>query len=410
LTMIRACFVTPRSGISGLWSDFYAEMFRHAREVGIEPVLVERVSETVKPTTSKNGITRILVPYKSKTLVVVGPINYLSWWLDDYFFSLKVADAVKNLDVDVFHLLSSVTGYVLKRKGIEKPIFLFGWASAAIGETNLELKAKLIVDKFEVPMEKRLVRPIDHVVCVTEAVRDFYLKLGVSPSRLSVVPGGVDIDLFRPRDSGETIRSARGLDGRFTIISVGRIIPIKGFDTVLAAVKGLSEKVGKEKVRLLIVGSPSELWAHGDVSNPYFAKLKDYVASNGLAAVVTFTGPLPHSALAELLAACDVFVLGSRAEGMGLVILEAMASGLPVVASHVGGIPEIVDANDVGFTFPSGNSGVLTERLLALYKDARLRREIGERARRVAVEKYSWQQIMSSLHDVYANVLGEGTR
>jgi glycosyltransferase involved in cell wall biosynthesis len=94
---------------------------------------------------------------------------------------------------------------------------------------------------------------------------------------------------------------------------------------------------------------------------------------------------------------------------MGLVILEAMATGLPVVASHVGGIPEIVDANDVGFTFPSGNSGALAMRLLALYKDARLRREIGDRARRVAVEKYAWKQIMCSLHDVYAKVLGEET-
>jgi glycosyltransferase involved in cell wall biosynthesis len=410
LRRIRACFVTPRSGITGVWSDLYVEMFKHAAEAGIEPVLVHRVSETEKAATMKNDITEVLVPYKNKTLTVFGPLDYTSWWLDDYLFSLKVADAVKNLDVDVFHLLSSVTGYVLKRKGIEKPILMFGWASAAIGQTDLEPKAKLIVDKFEVPMEKRLVRSIDHVVCVTEAVREFYLKLGVSPGKLSVVPGGVDVDVFRPRDGCKTMRSAHGLDGRFTIISVGRIIPIKGFDTVLAAVKGLSEKVGKEKVRLLIVGSPSELWAHGEVSNPYFAKLKDYVASNDLAAVVTFTGPLPHSALAELLAACDVFVLGSRAEGMGLVILEAMASGLPVVASHVGGIPEIVDANEVGFTFPSGNSAALTVRLLALYKDARLRREIGDRARRVAVEKYSWTQIMFSLQDVYAKVLGEASR
>jgi glycosyltransferase involved in cell wall biosynthesis len=409
LRNIRACFVTPRSGITGVWSDLYTEMFEHAAEAGVEPVLVHRVAETEKAATIKKDVTEVLVPYKNKTLTVFGPLDYMSWWLDDYLFSVKVASAVKNLDVDVFHLLSSVTGYVFKRKGIGKPILMFGWASAAIGQTNLEFKAKLIVDKFEVPMEKRLVRSIDHVVCVTQAVREFYLKLGVSPSRLSVVPGGVDVDLFRPRDSGETMPRAPGLDGRFTIISVGRIIPIKGFDTVLEAVRALSEEVGKEKVRLLIVGSPSELWVHGEASNPYFAKLKDYVASNDLSAVVTFTGPLPHSALAELLAACDVFVLGSRAEGMGLVILEAMATGLPVVASHVGGIPEIVDANDVGFTFPSGNSGALAMRLLALYKDARLRREIGDRARRVAVEKYAWKQIMCSLHDVYAKVLGEET-
>jgi glycosyltransferase involved in cell wall biosynthesis len=404
---IRACFVTPRSGITGVWSDLYAEMFKHAREAGIEPVLVHRVAENEKAAIIKKDVTEILIPYKNKTLNVFGPLDYMSWWLDDYLFSVRVADAVKDLNVDVFHLLSSVTGYVLKRKGISEPILMFGWASAAIGETNLELKARLIVNSFEVPVERRLVRSIDHIVCVTEAVREFYLKMGVTPSRLSVVPGGVDIDLFRPRVGSEAIRRERGLDGRFTIISVGRIIPIKGFDTVLRAVKELSGRTGRDKVRLLIVGSPSELWVHGKVSNPYYSKLKEYVASNDLSTVVTFTGPLPHTALAELLAASDVFVLGSRAEGMGLVILEAMASGLPVVASHVGGIPEIVDYNDVGFTFPSGSSATLAERLLSLYNDARLRREIGERARGVAVEKYSWKQIMSSLHDVYVKVLRE---
>jgi len=394
--------VAPRSGISGVLSDLYVEMFKHAREAGIEPTLVHRGVGN-QPALG-NGITEVLVPYQSLTTNILGPLNYLSWWIDDYFYSQKVADAVEDLDIDLFHLLSSVTGFVLKRRRLGKPLVMFGWASAAIGETNLPLKAKVLVDFVEVPAEKQLARSIDHIVCVTEAVRDFYVKI-VGPERLSVVPGGVDVDLFAPNRGERLLANQYGLEGRFTAISVGRIIPTKGFDTVLEGVRKLADEVGRDRIRLLIVGSPSELWDHGPQTNPYFSMLKEYVASNRLDNVVTFTGPLPHRVLAQLLPLADVFVLGSRAEGMGFVILEAMASGVPVVASHVGGIPEIVDDNEVGFTFPAGDSAELKERLLRLYRDESQRKEMGARARRVAMERYSWEKIMSSLSEVYLKVL-----
>lgn len=405
---IRACFVTPRSGITGVWSDLYAGMFKYAREAGIEPVLIHR-SNASGGASLRQGVEEVVVRSRDRTVQSFGPLSYLSWWVDDYSYSLRVAEAAKELNVDLFHLLSSVTGRVLKSKGIRRPLVMFGWSSAAIGQTSLDLKARILVDYVEVPVERLLVTSVDHVVCVTEPVRSFYLRM-MPPRKLSVVPGGVDVDLFRPDRADPSLAAEYGLEGQFTIVSVGRIIPVKGFDILLEAVARLCRQLGPEKVRLLIVGSPSELWAHAGGSNPYFSRLKDYVSTNGLGGVVTFTGPLPHSTLSRLLPLADVFVLASRAEGLGLVILEAMASGLPVVGSRVGGIPEVVEGNNVGFTFPAGDSAALKERLLELYGDRAFGREIGARGRRVAEARYSWRQIMSSLYEVYARVLGETSR
>ncbi len=402
--LIRVCFVASRSGINGVWTDTYNEMFKHARDVGVYPILVYPTQDTDEIVTRElDDRTEIAVPYRSQTLNTrLSLINYLSWWYDDLTYSKTIFEVVKNLDVDVFQLLSSVTCYVLKGR-VNAPLVMFGAGSAAMGETKLGLKARLLLNYFEIPLERRLAKSSDHVVCVTEAVRDFYLKkVKLRPGSTSIVPWGVDTDTFRPENRDDSLIDKYGLRQRFSILSVGRVIPIKGFDILIRAIHQLSKRLGNDCVRLLIVGPSSEMWNYeGD--NLYASSLRRYVKENHLEDVVIFTGPLRHDVVARLMASADVFALASRAEGMGLVILEAMASGRPVVASNVGGIPEVVDRNQVGFTFTPGDYDTLSDILLMLYQDASLREKIGIRAREASL-MYTWRRAVASLGKIYASI------
>lgn len=403
---MRVCFVAARVGVGGVWQDFYSEFFMYARTHGIDPILVYP-SGTAKAVTSlrRNDRVEIAVPYRSKALhASFGLVNYPSWWVDELAYSLTVAPTVRELDPDAVHLISSLTTYILKNEAkVRSPLVLNAAGSAGTGSTLPTLQEKLLLRLVETPMERKLARAADHIVCLTSAIRKFYAEqIGIKPASMSVIPWGVDISKFTPEKMTDGSRDEFGSRGRFCVVSVGRMIPIKGFDILLRAVKRLADAVGYEKVKLLIVGPASDTWEYGG-TNKHFNELKAYVNGNDLDEVVKFTGGLAHDRLAILLASSDAFVLASRAEGQGIVILEALASGLPVVASRVGGIPEIIGNSSAGFLFAPGNDEELFQILLNLFRNPTLRQNAKVTARQLA-EAYSWERILGSLGDVYRSL------
>ena len=245
------------------------------------------------------------------------------------------------------------------------------------------------------PARRRMLRRgvymmADAVFAVTGELRNYHERqTGAASWSIRVIRNGVDTARFAPRpDIRADVRRKFKIPARsFVFGSVGRIVPIKDHATMLKAAIALVQR--NVDVRVLLAGSGPEL-----------ASLEQFVESNSeLRNRVTFLGAYYN--IPEVLTAMDVFVLPSISEGMSNTILEAMASGLPVVATRVGGNPELVEENRAGWLFTPGNVTELVHQLEDLAHLSELRRQMGEASRRRAVSEFSLERMIADYRNLY---------
>jgi len=215
----------------------------------------------------------------------------------------------------------------------------------------------------------------------------FHARMGVRADRLHVVPNGVPI--FTPdAEARRRMRTALGVDeSTFVCLYVGRLEAVKGLHTLLNAAARLRESGGRT-MRVFLAGNGSERVA-----------LESLCRSLNLAAIVTFLGE--RSDVRELLNMADTFVMTSRTEGLPMALIEAMAAGLPCVATAVGGIPAVL-ADDAGILVPPDDADAVAGALTRLAGDVSLRRQLAERALRTVQARYSLQPVVST----YLELLG----
>lgn len=244
--------------------------------------------------------------------------------------------------------------------------------------------------------ERRVVGAVDRIVAASQVERAQLVQLyGARFDRISVIPCGVDTDLFRPGDAGSA-RGRLGLDRRATVLYVGRMAPIKGLDTLLEAVARLRAR--GRAVRLLVVGGDADERVDG-----HAAYVRGLACRLDLCDEVRFVGPQPQPALPDYYVAADVTVMPSYYESFGMVALEAMACGSPVVASRVGGLATTVRDGLTGFLVPEGDVAALAERLDTLLADAPLRGRLGAEGVRVAV-RHRWPCVADAVCREYARL------
>lgn len=245
------------------------------------------------------------------------------------------------------------------------------------------------------PLRRRIAcfaffRLAHQVFTVTRDLKSFHSSQSwLSSEKFHVIPNGVDTDRFRPRpEITSLLKSELGIAGdRIVVGSVGRVVPIKDHKTLLEAAQELISQ-GKN-LHVVIVGAGSEL-----------SKLRTQAATSPeLAGRVSFVGSSDR--VPDLLNAMDVFVLPSISEGMSNTILEAMATGLPVVVTRTGGNPEVVEEGRAGFLFDPRDVRALTGTLSRLVDNAALRRECGSFARCQAVHKFSLSTMAQRYRDLY---------
>ncbi|WP_119352651.1 glycosyltransferase [Azohydromonas sediminis] len=206
------------------------------------------------------------------------------------------------------------------------------------------------------PLLVRALLSAERLFAVSESLRQVALGLGVAPERVRVVGNGVDLSRFRPVDRGQA-RAQLGLPAAARVlVSVGGLCERKGFHRVIDCLPAL--RAQGTDAHLLVVGGPSP---EGD----WTERLRAQVCRLGLHDRVHFTGPVPPDDLHRVLSAADVFVLATRNEGWANVFLEAMACGLPVVTTDVGGNAEVVCRPELGIVVPFGDSVALTAALHA---------------------------------------------
>jgi glycosyltransferase involved in cell wall biosynthesis len=246
-------------------------------------------------------------------------------------------------------------------------------------------------------------RAADRVIAVSPHIADQALQLGVQSARLRVIRSGVDTEHFAPRPQARTAaRQALGIrpDAKL-VLFVGNLEPRKQLDVLLRALATL--RLAVPTVVLIVVGSGESAGVQDQT-----ARLIRLSRDLGLEAqdAVRFVGHVENDQLLEYYAAADVFALPSSSEAQGLVALEAMACGLPVVASAVGGLVGTIDDGRTGFLIPPGEEAVLAERLRALLVDDCRRQAVGTAARASVEREFSWTRSVEATVEVYRDVLG----
>ncbi|MCQ6556922.1 glycosyltransferase family 4 protein [Streptomyces sp. C10-9-1] len=212
--------------------------------------------------------------------------------------------------------------------------------------------------------------------------------------RMVQLPPGVDEKTFHPGSGGDEVRARLGLADRPVVVCVSRLVPRKGQDTLIRAMPAVLSAV--PDAVLLIVGG-----------GPYDGELHRLAEETGVAGSVRFTGAVPWTELPAHYGAGDVFAMPCRTrrggldvEGLGIVYLEASATGLPVVAGDSGGAPDAVLDGETGWVVRGDAPEESAERITALLEDPALRRRMGERGRAWVEERWRWDLLAERLKEL----------
>jgi glycosyltransferase involved in cell wall biosynthesis len=221
-------------------------------------------------------------------------------------------------------------------------------------------------------------------ITVSEALRDALLALGVPAEEIIVLRNGVDLELFRPWDRASA-RAQLGVSGPM-LLAVGNLVAEKGHDIVIGALVQLPG------VRLTIIGA-----------GPERAKLQRYAHECGVSERITWISELDQQALARYYAAADATVLASSREGMANVLLESIACGTPVIASAVGGNPEIVSARQAGLLMAERSPAALA----MAYRQLERERPDAAQVRRHA-QRFGWDETITRQLRLFHEVAARG--
>lgn len=241
-------------------------------------------------------------------------------------------------------------------------------------------------------------RAADRVIAVSDHIAEQTIQLGVDPRRVRVIRSGVDTQRFQPRDKVAARLRLGVAEETCLVLFVGNLEPRKQVDVLLMALAQVRHEL--PSVQLLVAGSGES--AGADDQTERLRRLTDEL---GLNDAVRFVGRLSEEGLLDAYAAADVFALPSSSEAQGIVALEAMASGLPVVASAVGGLIGTIDDGRTGCLVPAGDVAALARRLVEVLSDAERRTAIGLAARRQVEERFAWSHTVEETIAVYREVL-----
>ncbi|HKP51852.1 MAG TPA: glycosyltransferase [Chloroflexia bacterium] len=261
--------------------------------------------------------------------------------------------------------------------------------------------AKSAADKeidARIEIESRVIAWADRVIAATPLERSQMVWCyGAELDKVTVIPAGVDTSLFYPRDRAQ-VREQLGLPDLDTpiLLFVGRIERLKGIDTLLESVAVVSRTCSGRNLKVLIVGGGGQT----EAENAELRRVVQLHRDLNLEEQVEFVGSKPQEMLPLYYAAADITVMPSHYESFGLVAVEAMASGTPVIASNVGGLSFTVKDGETGYLVPEENHFALAEQVHTLLKNPELRLRMGEEAATHA-QQYSWSNIADQIVAVY---------
>lgn len=297
---------------------------------------------------------------------------------------------------DVVHAHFWMSGYAAVRAAepLGIPVALTFHALGIVKQRHQRERDTSPVERLAI--ETDLLHTVDRIVATCSDELFELLRLGGDRRSISIVPCGVDPDVF----STDVLAEPRP-PGRLRLVCVGRLVERKGVGNVITAL-GLLRAAGGPDIELVIAGGPDSADLDGD---PEVQRLRAVAAGAGVLDRVEFRGRVGRAELPGLLRSADVVVCVPWYEPFGIVPLEAMSCGVPVVATAVGGIVDSIVDGQCGLHVPPRRPDVLAATLSALLADAPRRAALGAAAARRARSRYSWDRIAAQTLAEYDQLL-----
>lgn len=324
-------------------------------------------------------------------------------YMPEFVGGVRLAAALLDIHYDIIHSHYWLSGVVAHELQKFWPVPIVHMAhTLGIMKNRVALRPEERESDLRIRTEKQIMTWADRVIAATPAEKaQLQWLMRADVSHVDVIPPGVDLGRFYPVSKAAARQALDIPPEDMMVLFVGRPDPLKGGDTLLRAMQLLKEHGSlPANLCLSIVG--------GDPHCDPTTELKRLIALRdelGLNNVVTFLGKREQDILPYYYNAAEVVVMPSHYESFGMVALEAMACGTPVVASEVGGLAFLVRDGETGFTVPDRDPEALYERLHQLLSDHELRQQLGQQAAEYA-QQYNWTNITDRLVAVYESLLG----
>jgi glycosyltransferase involved in cell wall biosynthesis len=333
--------------------------------------------------------------------------EFYQTWSRSYRFARQLPARVDLSQADVMHMHSPELGFLLQRmcgiRGIytaHTPVWSLPQSGSPAGVSNATkrkptLRGQLYA-RFLTGIERKLIRSASLTVGLGS-----YLKNAMPTAAVTTIPNGVDLSSWCPLEKAAARESLKIAPTDFVVVFTGRIAHVKGIDVLLSAIRQLGTKIPNLKV--FIIGSLSGSFDRRDsYMDPYARAMVD--AGRGLP--VSFLGFISNrdTRFREYIAAADVSVVPSRLEPQGLVVLESLAMGTPVIGSNTGGIPDMLTP-EIGYLFPPGDAVALAECIRDAFEKPQRLEDMHLAARARIESVYSWDTVADRYLAAFAKTL-----
>jgi len=310
-------------------------------------------------------------------------IHRLFWskirFIGGILFLIKQIRCLKNIDPDVIHFQGAGgINIIFLKKFFRRPCVAWGQGSDIYSPWS-----------FKNTILKSVFRNVDAVVALTEDMKKDIQK--IFNRAVFVIPNGIDNTIFKKISSNNHSIDLSIKKRDNMLIFVGNFRPVKGLKYLIYAMKLINEQ--SRDVGLILIGDGEKR-----------LELEKLVKTLDLSEYIFFIGKVSNEQIPKYMHNSDIFVLPSLSEGLPLVILEAFASGLPIVASKVGGLPSIIKDGENGFLVEPKNPEKIVEKIMILLKNKKLMKEIAKN-NKLKAEKYDWSSVSNQIESVYFEVI-----
>lgn len=343
--------------------------------------------------------------------IPAGPEYYLpneNIWNYTTVFAEGILEFAERKDIryDLIHAhywMSGKAGMLLKAKWNLPMLQMFH--TLGLLKQQIARSAEEYEGDYRIAGENEVMAAADRIIASTEAEHDQLVGLyGLSSEKITIIPPGVDTHHFYPIPQDEA-KEAIGIPAQDRMaLFVGRIEPLKGLDTLIRAM-GILKKTCKSfrcpHYLVIIGGDPQEDPAEMSAE---MTRIQSLCQELGLGEMILFLGKRGQMTLPYYYAAAEVVVMPSHYESFGMVALEAMACGTPVIGSHVGGLANLIKDGKTGYLVPMQDPYALAEKLRLVFVDAELRARLSTQAAKYA-QDFRWEAITEQMIRVYQELI-----
>ncbi|MFC1962411.1 glycosyltransferase family 4 protein [Chloroflexota bacterium] len=360
---------------------FAQEVAEHLVKKGHDvDIITTRLDRSLREVETLNGV----VVHR----IALGGVKYLSFVAGYFRLLWHVLRLDRTRDYDFIHAVSDglpslVAATAKKLRG--KPYLI-----TIQGGTITPDYRKNLSGRIAAKLQQWSFRNADAVHVISRKLREQAKQL--SARNPIVIPNGVDASIFRPMNKSGLRKTHGFSQDENIIIGVARLIPRKGIDYLIRATAKVAEHL--PNLRLLIIGDGIQR-----------ANLEKLILKAGLGNKAQILGLVSHEQVPQYLNMADVFVIPSLFEPLGIVTIEAMACGIPVIGTNVDGIPDIVEDGKNGILVPPGDDEQIAEALMTLLSDEDTRNKLAQEGLETVKQKFLWETVLMRIEDLYSALL-----